>query len=258
MRVKEQTLCIIGGASGIGKGIIERYLKEGGRVALFDSDAKALTKIQKLALGKGKGDYLYTKVCESGDLDTLESSIAQCGEYFEGIDSLVCCSELFFAEPLENQNIQNAMRLVASDILTPLCAAKAALPFMKRSRNASIVYISDICAHRGFANLGALSAAKGGLVSLARSQSIELASLGIRVNTISIGATESPALHYEASLQSKSPKEYIKELSARYPNGKLNKIEDIAATAMFLFSKEGSRISGQDIIVDGGITAAAI
>jgi NAD(P)-dependent dehydrogenase (short-subunit alcohol dehydrogenase family) len=120
------------------------------------------------------------------------------------------------------------------------------------SHNASIILTGSIAGVKGFPTYGTYSASKAAVRSFARTWTMELKERGIRVNTISPGAIDTPIMDSQVSNA-----EEADALRAQYaqatPLGRLGKPEEVASVALFLASDESSFVAGVDLFVDGGI-----
>ena len=126
-----------------------------------------------------------------------------------------------------------------------LCAQRC-IPLM---REGSIVALSSLGSVRVIPNYGAMGAAKAALESMVRYLAVELAPRGIRVNAISGGLVETDSIkHFPDS------EKLIREVINRTPGGRIGQPDDIADVAMFLISSKARWISGQTLIVDGGLS----
>jgi len=130
---------------------------------------------------------------------------------------------------------------------------QAALPYM--TSGGSIVLVSSAGAERGFPMTSAYNAVKAGVRSLARTFAAELAPLGIRVNSVSPGLTETPMATGDIGIPAEQRDEAARQQIAMIPMRRLGSPEEIAATILFLASEEASFYTGADLTPDGGTRA---
>ena len=128
-----------------------------------------------------------------------------------------------------------------------LLARASAKHFVERGVRGSMVSVSSVNGVGGSPNLASYGAAKAGLISLTRTLSVELGKHGIRVNSVAPGTifTERSADAYTG--------ETLSRLESVIPLGRLGRVEDVAGTALFLLSDLAAYVTGQTILVDGGI-----
>lgn len=137
---------------------------------------------------------------------------------------------------------------VAVNLKSSWLSMKYEMPLMARSGGGGIVNMSSIGALLGLANFGAYGAAKGGAISLTKAAAAEGAAQNIRVNSIAPGATKTELLK-------DFPAEVLERLRLSIPLKKIAEPEDIAHLVLFLCSPAAGFITGQNISIDGGVTA---
>lgn len=123
------------------------------------------------------------------------------------------------------------------------------LPYLKEAEGASIVNVASVAAHQGGVNSITYTASKGAVLSMSRSMAMEFAPYGIRVNTVSPGAIETPMTHRKSV-----DEEIMEDIGEGLIMGRWGRASECATTIAFLISNDASYTTGQDLIVDGGMT----
>lgn len=244
MKLAGRTAIITGAASGIGKATAMRFAAEGANVVIADINAEAG---QDCATAINAQDrqaiFVETDVSQPADLQNL---IALTLQSFGGIDILH--NNAFWNEPATALEAREEawQRTLDVNLSAAWRASKLAIPHLRASGVGVILNTASIHSIVGLTGSAAYQASKGGLLSLTRALSLELAP-DIRVNAILPGAIDTPATQHVPAA------EHAKFLS-QVPLRRAGKPEEIASVAAFLASDEASYITGAAIVVDGGYT----
>ncbi|NPD66570.1 SDR family oxidoreductase [Lichenicola cladoniae] len=230
---------VIGGASGIGLAIASRLASEGALVSLTgrrqaDLDVAAAT------IGHGARPI----VADAADPADIERAIAAVVTEHGRIDALVLNAAIAEPEALLSSTAQLFDRHFVLNVRGPLLAMRAAVPHMRAG--SAVVVVGSTASELGNPPYGTYAATKAALRSYVRTWTLELAPLGIRVNVLSPGPTETPMLADVSD-------DIRAIILARVPLGRLARPEEIAAAALFLISDESSYMAGSDLQVDGGM-----
>lgn len=237
-----KTVIVTGGARGIGRGISAYLLAQGWCVVIADKDIEA----SETCLASLKGDLrsIPTDV-------TDESAVRRCIEQAHGcygqIDALINNAALADPEnaPVEELTLNDWQRVINTNLTGYFLTVKHAARHLRAARGA-VVNIASTRALQSEPNCEAYAASKGGIVALTHALAISLGP-EVRVNCISPGWI---AVEKSASL--------TLEDHRQHPVGRVGKPEDIAALTSFLISEAAGFISGQNFIVDGGMTRKMI
>lgn len=243
-RTSDRKVAVVsGGSRGLGRILVERLLKDDWRVATFSRSANSFISEMSSA---AQDDFLW----DAADLsapETVSSFAKRAVKHFGQIDLLinnagVLRQELFLTTPPDQISALITSNLVAPITLTQVCARA-----MTRQGGGVIVGVSSINAIRGFRGVAVYSAAKAGLDSFNRSLARELGPLNIRVNAVVPG-------FFDSDMTTGVTDENRQRILKRTPIGRLATAHDIAEVVLFLASPSASVITGQTIVVDGGIT----
>lgn len=238
---------ITGGSEGIGLATAKRFVKEGAYVFITGRRAAALEKA-KTEIGSNVS-AIQGDASNLADLDRLFARIkAEKGS----LDIVVANAGIVESSTIDSATPEHFDKIMNVNARGPFFTVQKALPLLKDG--GSIVLLSSIMATKGFAGIGVYSATKAVLRSFARTWANELKGRHIRVNSLSPGATQTPALDGQGS----TPEEIagVKAMfSSMTPLGRVAHADEVAAGALFLASAESSFSTGIDLVVDGGMVS---
>lgn len=204
--------------------------------------------------GRAEADVVDVEA-DLSDPDAAARVIDSAQEAFGEIDVLVNNAAVDLAKPLLETTVDEAQRTFALNALGPLWMIQAAAPALARAGGGAIVNITSRLAHIGVPQMAVYGASKGALRALTHGAAIELAPMGIRVNAVAPGMTETP-LFTEWISDQPDPTQARAEVEAKIPLGKLGAPADVASAVLFLAGEGASHITGTTLHVDGGYTAA--
>lgn len=245
MRFENQTVIVTGGTRGIGRGIVEAFLKEGATViATYAGNDIAAAKFKEdLHLYNSK---LLVKKCDVRDEVAIMSFFSEIESQFPKIEVLVNNSgirkdQLTATMPLADWNDVINTNLTG----TFLMSKHVVMQFLK-NRYGRIVNMSSVGAALGLPGQANYAASKAGQIAISKSLSKEVAKRGITVNNVCPGFIDTELL---ADLPEEQRKEYMKDV----PMKRFGKVEEVAAAVLFLASKEASYITGASLEITGGL-----
>lgn len=247
-----KVILVTGGANGIGRGIAQAVLGAGGQVLIGDLDVDAGKAC--LAEWKRADDAAFRKLDISSEA-SVRSFIAFAIKRFGHIDGLVNNAGIAAAHgtALADMEWSEWQRRLSSLHGAFLCS-KHALPALAAHGNAAIINIASTRAHQSEAHSEAYAAAKGGLLGFTHALALS-AGPQVRVNCISPGWISTGA--WQAPARRRAPK-LSKVDHAQHPVGRVGEPEDIGALAVYLLSSLSGFVTGQEFIVDGGMTRKMI
>ncbi|MCW8195983.1 SDR family oxidoreductase [Proteobacteria bacterium 005FR1] len=243
---------VTGGAQGIGLGITRELLAAGWRVAAWDIDDEALAALNGEM--QGPRDLLTTKVDVAQEEDICRG-VEEAVQHFGRIDGVVNNAGITkpYSGPVQQLALSDWQKWIDVDLTGPLLVAKHSADHLTATQGA-IVNIASTRALMSEPNSEAYAAAKGGLVALTHALAISLSGK-VRVNCISPGwiAVEDfkkPAKREEPQLSETDHKQH--------PAGRVGHPADVASLCHFLLSDKAGFITGENIVVDGGMTRKMI
>ncbi|MFC9122291.1 SDR family oxidoreductase [Streptomyces sp. NPDC057067] len=251
----DRTIVVTGGSSGVGLATVRALLDEGARVATCGRDAGRLAEA---AAGLGVGsDRLLTGVCDVRDADAVRGFVRRTAEQFGGIDGLVNNAGQSRMKGLDDSTAEDwrdELELKFAGVLHPLQAAR---PHLAASGAASVVNINAVLAKQPETRLITTSAARAGILNLSKSLSVELATDGIRVNSVCLGLVDTGqwTRRHAAADSGLSYEEWQTELAEDrgIALGRLGRAEEVAYAVVALLSPRASYITGTAVDVCGGV-----
>jgi NAD(P)-dependent dehydrogenase (short-subunit alcohol dehydrogenase family) len=243
MTLEKITALVTGASSGIGQAVSAHLRREGARLLLTG---------RKERLDTAQPDDLYVP----GDLNDeafVEGLARRAAESLGTVDVVVLNHGLQVSSPLTEMAYDDAKNVLHSNLLSAFLVMKHFAPLMPPA-GGSFVCVGSRLGMVGKSGEVLYSAAKGGLIMLAKGAAIEWAPRNIRVNVVAPGLTATPII--EASIQrSPDPEAYRRERESQIPLQRLATAEEVADAVLFLASSESSYITGAVLPVDGGYTA---
>ncbi|WP_341938736.1 SDR family oxidoreductase [Marinimicrobium sp. C2-29] len=243
---------VTGAAQGIGRGIVHCLLERNWRVVLFDIDEAAGQQyLEQLAEGRA-ATFIAGDVANEAD---VRRCLEQTLEWGGRLDALVNNAGLAdpHSGPVEELALADWQRRLDVNLTGPFLMAKHAVPALRATRGA-IVNISSTRAWQSEPQCESYAASKGGVVALTHALAMSLGP-DVRVNSISPGWIDVRAQQADAP---DNLKPLPDNAHAQHPAGRVGKAEDIGSLAAYLASSEAAFITGQDFIVDGGMTRKMI
>jgi NAD(P)-dependent dehydrogenase (short-subunit alcohol dehydrogenase family) len=244
-----KNIIITGGAQGIGKVTAIQLLKNNYSVSVFDSDEEAMDEFKV----ETKSEHIAFFKTDVAVEKSVSNSIAASVQKFGNIAGLVNNAAIQTDKPITDLTLDEWNRVIGVNLTGAFLCTKHAAPFLKKSKG-SIINISSTRAIQSEPNTEAYSASKGGILALSHALAISLGH-EIRVNCISPGWID------VSGIKKKSKANQIELTDAdhlQHPAGRVGKPEDIANMILFLLNPENGFITGQNFVVDGGITKKMI
>lgn len=248
-----RTAVVTGGAQGIGKGLVQHLLAEGWRVAALDLDEEA---VKELA-AEMPGDRLLARRCDVSNERAVTAAYDAIDAWqAAGIDLLV--SNAGVADPvigpIEDATLADWRRWQDSHVTGAFLMVRGAVPRLRHRAGASIVLIASTRAVQSEPFCEGYAAAKGALCGMTHALAVSLGP-AIRVNAVLPGWIETGPWQKASARRAPEHRAVDRE---QHPVGRVGEPRDIAATVAWLASEGAGFVTGQQIVVDGGMTRRMI
>jgi 3-oxoacyl-[acyl-carrier protein] reductase len=235
-----RTALVTGGARGIGRAIAETLVQCGAKVAIADLDLAAAEKTAE-EIGEARGF-----ACDVGDPAAVTMLIQTVEDAFGSLDILVNNAGITRDNLMARMKDEDWDAVMAVNLRSAFVAIRAAQRGMMKRRFGRIINIASVVGLMGNKGQANYAASKAGLIGLTKTAAKELASRNILVNAIAPG-------FIQTAMTDKLPEEAKSALSAQIPLARLGDPKDIANAVAFLASDLASYITGQVLVVDGGM-----
>lgn len=245
--MKNKTVIITGGASGIGKATAELFAKEGANVVVSDINESDGAKVVKAIVEKGgKASFFKTDVGKPEQMEALVNfAVKTYGQLDVAVNNAGIGGEI---NPIADMSVEGWQHIININLNSLFFGMKYQIQAMLKNGSGSIVNISSILGSVGFAGSAGYTAAKHGVVGLTQTAALEYSAQKIRVNAVGPGFIETPLLDaLDAEMK--------KQLVALHPIGRLGKSEEVAELIYWLASENASFVTGSYYPVDGGYLA---
>jgi NAD(P)-dependent dehydrogenase (short-subunit alcohol dehydrogenase family) len=218
-------------------------------VVLAEINSQAIEELSKKLRSSGHDAFpVRTDVTVAAQVDRLVTTVLS---KFGHIDILVNNAGLSLLVSTMEMTEDQWERIISVNMKSIFLCSQAVGRHMIKRKRGKIINIASVGAHGGIPEMVAYCSSKGGVVSFTRAIAVEWAKYNIRVNSISPGMTETPLVQ---KLREQSPKTF-EQRRKLIPLRRSGHVQDIANLVVFLASEKSDYISGQDIIIDGGLLA---
>ena len=246
LKLQGNRALVTGGTKGIGRAIVETFLKEGSQVAFCARNPEEVRQTQEAFASIGP--KVIGSVVDVGDKAAIDAWVASAAEAMGGIDTVVN-NVSALAIPDTDENWELSLRV---DLMGTVNVTKAAFSHLEQSSNASVINISSVSGREADFAGGPYGTVKSAIIAYSAHLAFTYAAQGIRANTVSPCNT-----YFEGGvwnqIEEGNPDLFNMALGLN-PTGKMGTAEDSANAVVFLASPLASRISGTNLVVDGALT----
>lgn len=244
--LQEKKVIVTGGCKGIGRGITKRFLEEGATVvATYLGSCEAAKEFEEES--QEMAGTLYTCKMDITSEEDIETKMALAAEMLGGIDILVNNAGITKDGMFFSMKSEDWEDVVRTNLSGAFYTSKFVMFPMVKQKGGVIVNISSVSGVMGVAGQANYCSSKFALIGLTKAVSKEMAGKNIRVNAVAPG-------YIDTQMVRSMPVKALSEVKGRVPMKRLGLVEEVAGTVAFLASDDASYITGQTIVVDGGLT----
>jgi NAD(P)-dependent dehydrogenase (short-subunit alcohol dehydrogenase family) len=248
-RLENKVAIVTGAAQGIGLSITEQFCQQGASVVMCDIDMEACAR-ESCKLNE-KGYQTLAVKADVKSLADIRAMVDQAVERFKKIDVLVNNAAVAISGNVLDMCEAEWQLVMDTNLKSVFLTTQCVLPYMLEQGSGSVINLASTQAIRSWKNWTAYACAKGGILAMTNQLAGQFGEHNIRFNCISPGAIKSP-LNEERAL--KEGVEFIQKSEQMHAMKRMGSVEEVSMLAVFLASDEASFITGDNILVDGGLS----
>lgn len=244
-RLQDKVAVITGGSQGIGKAIVEQFLLEGARVAIWDIDMEKGQEVRDLLDPSRERIRVYQ--INVADYEQVEAGMAKTQSDMGRIDILVNNAGITRDSSLKKMSMEQWNQVIQVNLNGVFYCVKAAYPIMAAQNYGRIINASSVVGLQG--NFGQTNyvATKAGVIGMTKVWAREFGRKGITVNAVAPG-------FINTDMMTTIPEPVLDNMKGKSPLNRLGEVNEVASVYTFLASEEASFVTGTTISVDGGIS----
>lgn len=240
----KRVVIVSGGSRGLGQGIAEALLANGDQVATF---SRSKSEFVSQSLEEHPRDFYWEQI-DACDGEGLKSFVKKVYQKFGAIHGLVNNAGINVDQLISMTSDEEIDQLLDINLKSSIKLTRNVSRVMMRQREGSIISISSIIGRRGFKGTTVYAATKAALDGMTRAAARELGGKKIRVNSIAPG-------FLETDMTEEMPEGQRAQILRRTPLGRLGEVSEVCGLVLFLLGPEATFLTGQTIVVDGGLTS---
>ncbi|MFT5170110.1 MAG: 3-oxoacyl-[acyl-carrier protein] reductase [Candidatus Omnitrophota bacterium] len=245
MKFKDQVVIVTGSTKGIGKAIAMSFAKQGAvTIIIGRNEALAKETCDQINASDGNADYFAGDVTNAENVQEITNKVL---DKYKRIDILINNAGITKDNLLLRMSASDFDDVININLKGVFNFTKAVSKAMFRAKSGKIVNITSVIGITGNVGQANYAASKAGVIGFTKSIAKEFASRGITANTVAPG-------YIETDMTAEMKEQAREDTLSKIPMKKLGQVDDIANACLFLASKEANYITGQTIVVDGGMT----
>lgn len=254
-RLLNKKAIVTGGAQGIGAGIVKRLYQEGAEIVIADLKKDVAEKlINELDENKGQINFFEVDV---SDEEKIINLFNYAKNKWGQLDILINNAGIEDGYLIKDQTYEKYKKTININMNASFLTSKYSLSLFEKSGGGRIVNITSIQGIKGYKGNIAYNTAKGGLINMTRVLAVELAEKNILVNSVAPGFINTPmAIMKDGVFEGDT--DWFKDVYMKYeklPIGRYGQPDDIAGAVYFFCSEDSKYVTGQTLLVDGGISS---
>ena len=253
-RLQNKKVIVTGGSRGIGEGIVKRLYNEGSEIIIADI-RKELAENLINSLDKNQISFFQTDLSQEEEIKKLMDFTKK---KWGSLDFLINNAGIEDGYTLADQTYESYRKTMKVNMDAPFLCSKYALPLLEKSKTPRIIMITSIQGIRGYKGNISYNTAKGGLINMTRVLAVELAEKNILVNSVAPGFINTPlSVMKDGNLEWDT--DWFKDVYLKYeklPMGRYGHPDDVAGAVYFFCSEDSKYVTGQTLLVDGGVSSS--
>lgn len=241
-RLNDKVAIITGGASGMGREMVDLFTKEGAQVIAADINEKAVAAVNEL-------DNVHGIVLDVSSDESWKKVMEEVIAKFGKIDITVNNAGISTEKGINDTTLADWQLMLGINGFGPFLGMKHVVPHMDKEGKGAVVNISSFTAQIGM-GLNSYSASKGAVRAISKAAATQYGRMGVRVNAVFPGIIETPMTQ-----KLEESKELVNQMIKATPLQRLGQPADIANAVLYLASDEASYVTGAELVIDGGYSA---
>lgn len=257
LKLHDQSAIVTGAGKGIGRAIAYRLAEAGAKVLVADMDEDSANQTaQKL---RDNGWVAKAAVVDVSNEADVQRMIAHCRDNFGSVDILVNNAGIYPPVPLIDMTEEDFERVMHVNLRSVFLTTKHAAGIMKQQKKGKIINITSVDAlHPSMIGLAHYDASKHGVWGFTKNSALELAPYNIWVNAIAPGGIQTPGVEAMQAAGNEpssdtDQQQMIEKFLSKIPMHRMGEADEIGTVALFLASPMASYMTGEQIVVDGGV-----